>query len=344
MFIGLISYSLYLFHWPIIVLSRYFLLRNPRGVEIILLCVMSFVLATLSYRLVEAPFRQKKFGARRNVLFMQGAAALAGVLIVGLAGEASGFAWRFPAFEPQTVAGDEQWGTGTCFLQGSQKADQWSMDKCTLTRENNDSLILWGDSFAAHYVPGLLANWTSIRYNIIEYTYAGCPPILTFFSYKLPYCHQFNERALTLIDRVRPKVVIISARWDLLLEHGEFADLQQTIDQIRARGAQAIVVGPSPEFGIDVQTLAYRLRGDARGSSVWTISDFDAPLFEMLRKYTKGATLLSPINALCNENLCPFKNNGQLLYMDYGHFSARGSNLAVKALHLGMGSSPAAAW
>jgi peptidoglycan/LPS O-acetylase OafA/YrhL len=177
-FVGVISYSLYLFHWPLIVLSRYYLLRNPRGLEIALLCAASVALATASHAFVEAPFRQKKVGARRNVLFAQGAAAMVAILAVGFAGEASGFDWRFPDFKAQTVAGGEQWGEGTCFLEGGEKADQWSREKCTLTTDNHDSLLLWGDSFAAHYVPGLLANRSSIPYNIVQYTFAGCPPVL----------------------------------------------------------------------------------------------------------------------------------------------------------------------
>src|SRR5579863_5037092 len=336
-FIGVISYSLYLYHWPLIVMSRYYLLRNPQGAEVVLVIAASFAFAVFSYKFVETPFRRKVFASRSSAVFAQGAGAMVAALIVGLAGAASGFAWRFPDFDEQAAPGIEQWQPGTCFLGREQAPDQWSLDKCTLTKGNKSDLLLWGDSFAAHYVPGLLANQSAIPFNIIEYTAAGCPPVVRFYSYLIPHCQQFNEKALDLIEKVHPNIVVISARWDLLLTHGFFPDLQETVDRITKAGAKAIVIGPSPQFGIDVYSLAYRLRHDGRGASSWRISNADSTsINDLLKKSTKGATLLDPIGALCHDNICPYQRDGQLLYVDYGHFSAEGSDLAVKALRLAM--------
>ena len=58
-FFGLISFSLYLVHWPLIVLSRYYLLRSPQGYEVVLLMAGSVALAFFSYRFVELPFRRR---------------------------------------------------------------------------------------------------------------------------------------------------------------------------------------------------------------------------------------------------------------------------------------------
>jgi peptidoglycan/LPS O-acetylase OafA/YrhL len=338
-FVGLISYSLYLVHWPLIVLSRYYLLRDPRGDEVVLLIAGSLALAVFSYKFVEFPFRRGEFARQRRVLFAQGAGAMAVVAMIGLAGASSGFAWRFPDFNEQAAnPRTEQWRTGVCFLGIQQPPEQWNLNKCTLTRGNSGDMVLWGDSFAAHYVPGLLANERAIPYNIIEYTAAGCPPVIQYHSYSLPNCQQFNKGAIEMIEEIRPKVVILSARWDLLLAHGFFKDLQDTVDRIRATGAKVVVVGESPEFGIDVRSLSYWLRNRERGASSWQISNTDPTVREYLRTTTKGATLVDPIAALCHGNICPYEKGGRLLYVDYGHYSIEGSEVAVKALQLGMTS------
>ena len=338
-FFGLISFSLYLVHWPLIVLSRYYLLRNPQGYEVVLLIAGSVALAFLSYRFVELPFRRREFARSRRTLFAQGAIAMAVAAMIGLAGASSGFAWRFPDFEERAATPQaEQWRSGVCFLGTQQAPEQWNLDACTLTRGNSGDMVLWGDSFAAHYVPGLLAHEKAIPYNIIEYTSAGCPPVIQYHSYSLPHCQQFNKGAIEMIEKIRPKIVILSARWDLLLAHGFFNDLQETIDRIRSTGARVVVIGRSPEFGMDVRSLSYRLRHDQRASSSWQISNTDPTVNEYLRTTTRGATLLDPIAALCRGNICPYEKGGQLLYLDYGHYSDEGSELAVKALQLGMAS------
>lgn len=333
--IGIISYSLYLVHWPLIVMSHYYLLRNPRGLEIALLIAASVALAVFSYKFVESPFRRKDVARQRGTLFALGGGAMTAFLLVGLAGASQGFGWRFPEFKEETIAGGEQWQPGICFLSVSQTPAQWSIEKCTLTTGNSTSLMLWGDSFAAHYVPGFLRNQTAIPFNIVQYTSAGCPPVLNYFSYALPYCHQFNERAIDLIDRVRPKLVVLSARWDLLLSRG-FSGLEETVDRIASTGAKAIIVGPSPEFGIDVQSLAYWLRHEAQTSSSWQIANFNPTINDFLERTARGASILDPIGALCRDITCPYKKDRRFLYIDYGHFSADGSDLAVKALRLGM--------
>jgi peptidoglycan/LPS O-acetylase OafA/YrhL len=333
--IGLISYSLYLVHWPLIVMSHHFLLRKPTSIEITMLVAASIALAVFSYRYDETPFRKKALAKQRSSLFAQGAGAMAIVCLVGLAGASQGFRWLFPEFKEQAVSGGEQWQEGVCFLYGFQTPALWNEEKCTLTTGKDASLLLWGDSFAAHYVPGLLRNQAAIPFNIVQYTSAGCPPVLNYFSYVIPNCQKFNENAFALIDRIRPKVVVLSARWDLLLGRG-FAGFRETVSRIKSTGAKIIIVGPSPEFGIDVQSLAYRLRHEAGASTSWEIANFNPAINDFLARVSNMASILDPIGALCHDLICPYKQDDQFLYLDYGHFSAEGSDLAVRTLRLGM--------
>ena len=76
-FIGRISYSLYLWHWPLYVFARYLDFRDPSPVTIAVLIAMSFALATLSYAFVEQPFRRAASSFSREKLFAAGGVAMA---------------------------------------------------------------------------------------------------------------------------------------------------------------------------------------------------------------------------------------------------------------------------
>jgi hypothetical protein len=66
-------------------------------------------------------------------------------------------------------------------------------------------------------------------------------------------------------------------------------------------------------------------------------SSMSVPTYDSLKRTAKGASMLDPIASLCEELICPYKKDNRFLYFDYGHFSADGSDLAVKAMRLGMG-------
>ncbi|TIL96840.1 MAG: acyltransferase, partial [Mesorhizobium sp.] len=64
-----------------------------------------------------------------------------------------------------------------------------------------------------HYVSGLGANINRLQANIVEYTYAGCPPILSYYSYARLDCVRFNRKALDIILEADIKTVILSGKW-----------------------------------------------------------------------------------------------------------------------------------
>ena len=115
--VGLISYSLYLVHWPIAAFARYELLREPDLFESGVMIALSFALAAASWRFVEQPFRKTSAARTRKVLAAGAATVFAGVFL-GVAGTAlRGIPARFPDFEEQQITGSEDWGGDHCFNQ-----------------------------------------------------------------------------------------------------------------------------------------------------------------------------------------------------------------------------------
>jgi hypothetical protein len=330
--VGLISYSLYLVHWPLIVFPRYALLRDLQGWEVAAVIAASIALAWLSYRFVETPFRRPKKPLGRWPLFGATGSVLAGLAALGMAGVWSGgFRDRYPDFRPAQTAkvGHDVWLSNRCFLQ-NQDASAWAGDLCVRTSGAPKNALLWGDSFAAHYVPGLIANGGALSHNIVQYTFAGCPPILSYESYARPGCHGFNARVFDVIDRYRIDTVIISARWDQLRTRG-LGGLDETVEKLKARGVTVYVLGQSPMFAFDADILDYRRAGRrSEEEAAWRLA-FAPEANARLHAASGSARFIDPLDTFCRGEECQYRAGGQLLFNDYGHFSEVGASRAVQA-------------
>lgn len=340
-FTGQISYSLYLAHWPIAVFLRYVTLREPGALDAIFIVVSSYMLAACSWWFVERPFRGKAIISSRGSVFASAFAGLFATLIVAYGTvAANGFPNRFPAFEAQAeglrvreeqaiAAGENRtWRNDTCFFENGDAYKGWKAENCRLTQGSGDAALLWGDSYAAHYVPGIVANADRTSLQIYEYTYAGCPPVLAYYSYARPSCQQFNRNALDLIKSLNVKHVILSGRWvDLRLRGLDL--LQGTISTLKAEGLDVTVIGQSPMFVTDVRVIGFEKATLGASSSSWP-TVIEPEFNEKLKSAANGATFVDPIAILCANRNCPYIIDKKYVYFDSGHFSDFGSAFAAR--------------
>jgi peptidoglycan/LPS O-acetylase OafA/YrhL len=328
--IGLISYSLYLVHWPIAVFWRYITLQEPGVLGALAIIVLSIPLAWASWAFVERPFR-KRGGASSLRVVLVGLSALALIGAIGGFGWASnGLPQRFATQPDAPAAADSaqapiSWRNGVCFFEGAPDLSVWSADACAINPGGETPVLLWGDSFAAHYVPGITRAVEGGRLRVYEYTAAGCPPALSYESYARRWCTDFNAHALELVEELGIERVILSARWVDLRRRG-LEHLRSTLDALDARGVDVYVIGQSPIFIADVTVIG------GRGHDAWTLA-MDRSVNDELREIVQasGAHFIDPLAALCEGERCAIRADGQYLYFDYGHFSDLGSTRAAAA-------------
>jgi hypothetical protein len=249
-FVGLISYSLYLWHWPILVFqnSNSLLLNveeTSRYGKLAVL-VVSLILATLSWRFVETPFRKGRFRPARQPLFLGTAIACALLVICGVTVVAShGFSGRFsPAqlaqarylnYEPKA-----EWREGSCFILPETSA--FRPVPCLSERAGRPQYLLAGDSVAAQLYPGLLQEFPQI--NLSQATVAKCPLLLKPIV-DPPFAKHCLEMSRLLYQDylVRHPVdtVLLAANW----EQADLSGIGPTVDWIRQHGMKVIVFGPT---------------------------------------------------------------------------------------------------
>ncbi|MFS2225408.1 acyltransferase family protein [Pantoea sp. B65] len=332
-YIGMISYCLYLWHWPIIVYAKMFFnfSENTRDFAII---ATTFALAIASRYLIEIPFRYKLSALHPTGIVT---ASVAGLVVLGGAtfyvGHFNNHSGQFST-EALTLAkfsqyhGTEeyyyQFRAGSCFIDGNnEEKDKYNRDFCLKTSVTEKNYLLIGDSHGAHLWRALsIAAGQNV--NLMQATSAGCKPVNQ---------QKINNKCTELMEYVyrqwvpnhKLDGVIISARW--LPE--DMAQLQVTLKELKKNTPNIIVMGPTVEYNEPLpDLLAYQQNGrqDLVANSINKhIKAIDHQVQQVARQQQVG--YISVYNILCPNDMChALASNGQPSAFDYGHFTLSGAN------------------
>jgi peptidoglycan/LPS O-acetylase OafA/YrhL len=251
-FIGLISYSLYLWHWPLLVFQRSdsLLFPNPlTRTTTLLFLALVIAIASLSWAFIEQPFRTGRLRPNRRTLFIAtGSAtatlAAASVALVSL----QGFPSRFPP-AAQTVAAfatyDRAPSTrdGLCYLQPTAAFTDFHPDPCLLQRPGRKSILLAGDSHAAALFPGLARVFPDR--DILQANVSSCRAAPVEPPHSAAICSRLNA---FLFDDFLPThhvdTLLLAAKWS----PSDFDSLAHTIQFAQSRGIAVVLIGPGIEY------------------------------------------------------------------------------------------------
>ncbi|TGT89541.1 acyltransferase [Mesorhizobium sp. M8A.F.Ca.ET.161.01.1.1] len=347
-FTGKISYSLYLWHWPVFVFFRHY---NggavPTATETGSILLFTVLIASLSWRYVEEPVRRL-----RPVPLKAITAGAASALIVASTGDAisqaGGFAsrvsndalamrsleamWDWPC--PQTVNIPELGVTYCAF------GAPWGLAK--------HHGILWGDSHADHLAP--LLDIVGQRKDTAFFLYEPCPAALGDRIYRnFPETPNYKDRcassqkaAITML-RQRPDVdvVVLAAAWsglqftDIVAADGHQADkislvregLQILLPEIAAANRRITIVGPTPGPAEDLTSCAVnkasnllRRRCSTEMNSKWATS-VRRPITAALKSLAaeNHLSFVDPGPGMCPNDHCTTYVNGEFIYRDASH-------------------------
>jgi len=329
-FVGLISYPLYLWHWPLLSFQT---IIDPDGASVLMragIVVVSVVLAWLTYEVVEKPIR---FG--KPIMAGAAAAAMAALGCVGLATvHYDGFATRIPVTIralTTAVVDNSSWRGGACFLDGK---DEQFAPEC-LDNARRPLLLLWGDSYAASLYQGLKALQASQNFGLAQYTIAGCPPIPGFVVKERPHCVASNDAVLAIIRAAKPDVILIYSIWS---SYPGFSPdkIDATIAALRdVKESRIVLMGPPPMWAGGLpqamyeEYRAHRLE-DAAALPERTRLHLAAGVTELdnalrAKAAALGVEYISAWNKLCNSSGCLTRVGDDLITFDYGHFTVPGA-------------------
>ena len=325
--IGLISYSLYLWHWPLIVFWKYAHNGEMSGLASAVIIAASILVAWASWRWIEQPFRSPVRFPKERIWRWSGAGvALASAASIALLLQ-GGWASRF---DEQTLhyaraAADYSPVRAECITDAISDHPQ----SCTLGANTAPTAIIWGDSHAVEIAWVLGERHGAHGKAIMQRTRGSCPPAVGYEVARDPRCTQFNANVIEELAAT-PSIttVYLAAYWasDNYRLAKVDRQLDATITQLQALGKQVVLIGPIPSQSGPVPRLL-ALEGDAAPTR--SASEFAEATRWFTQHYpdwrTRGVSIIEPLPMLTEGERTVIVAGGQPLYYDNHHLSLAGA-------------------
>ena len=346
--VGLISYSAYLWHYPLFAFARHRSIYQPGICAFTTLSILAVVLAYLTWRFIERPFRNPRFITRNNLflLYIFGTLSIFSFGLLGyftdgyflrteLKGKVSNLEFRLRINQGLGMACDG-------FINPSEDC----------RTDENPEVVLWGDSYAMHLMQGLQSANPGLR--IIQFTQSGCGPILDIApvtrelsSEWAKLCLENNDNILKFIKNQRSiRYVVLSSPFAqyvdsnalIRLRNGEVIDGERvaygyfinTLDQLTSLGIKPVIISPTPQNGNDIGKCLFKATMLDRSLDLCNFR-----LEEVYSKYNKIVEFLDRVDkdfdvrwligSICEGGVCHAAFGETFIYRDTGHLSHEGS-------------------
>jgi peptidoglycan/LPS O-acetylase OafA/YrhL len=362
---GLISYPLYLWHWPLLSFAR-IIESGPLRYDLrVGASVAAIVLAWLTYKLVEMPLRFGRFATAKTT------ALVVAMAVIGIAGgrcfnhdglAGSGFrAGAEQAYARYFENDIPQWryfeNTGmlekyrfecdfydvAAYRRGHATAAPVSqIDKSCYERDPNrkNAVVLWGDSHAKQLYFGLKNNLPD-DWQILQVTSSGCSPSVgADETSHAEYCARSNRFALETIERTRPDVVIVAENLNQRIE--VFRRIAAKLES--AGVGRTIFMGPSPHWTSDLPNIVIRRLWNDTPTRTLAGIDRDVLIansrLQAEFRSSGAGVFVNLIDFFCNRSGCLTYLGGDkktgITSWDYGHLTPVASDYLAKNLLAGV--------
>lgn len=333
--IGKTSYSSYLIHWPLVVFYFFLFPGDPGLPEQLILILLTFSFSWVLYNYVEQPVRHGNVRPARTIAAFISIAAL--LSFVGYSAHAAGgWPWRIP--EDRLARARMSPLTQRCAKRNPEVPK--SLFRCQIYTKQNRDIILFGDSHAQHYFPGLAREFSSSA-NIYVAFKGGCTSLegITDFEWRsIPNkaCEKHNKKVIEFLGKKKPSTVVVANanRGD---PHVMAAATNDLIARIRSYGHKVVFIGdivrPNRFLRRCLSVPSY-LISDAfidRNCVGWETHrkrslDFNRVMAEEVPGYVDASAVQ------CDGDACRYFLKGRPLFSDDHHLSPFGSEFIVGRL------------
>ncbi len=359
-FVGKISYSLYLIHWPIFSFAHIALDGEPTPIQRLVIIAVSVALAALSYWYVETPARRATF--RFPVLARAAAVPAVLLALCGVLYDASGgLPWRVPEGVQIAYAakfhGHREQDLADCRDDPKPSLVHRPCPIGAPARDLQYDFVIWGDSHARHLASAFSDQAKPLGLAGLILWEVRCPPLLN--ETRLPAkCREANERAQEWIaTQTKLKIVFLGGDWKNCVRRGLLSlpqnegtlidnaragqgesagrpGLDDTIRMLRARGLPVAIVEDVPTFPVDAPNCAARARMFGRPDE----GCFAFPRHSIEQDGEQGSSFLNEVSgrfripivetvkAFCEGDTCRPEKGGTIFYTDNAHLNAAGAH------------------
>jgi hypothetical protein len=335
-FLGRLSYSWYLWHWPVLVLGFSLAGRTP-AVGLVA-AALSLVPAWLSWRLVEQRVRMMERGKATTWV-------LAGLLVSALLAYAA-MMWEQMAFVPGQPPDARSQALLTTLttpaLYRQPGCDEWfhadRLVPCTLVRATSEeapTVVLAGDSVAAQWSTALESIARARGWNLVVLTKSSCPMIDHPFVYprinrRYVECERWRDRVVAYLHARPPSLLVLGSSAAYAIDPADWErGTRRFLTRIEGASERIVLLAPTPLLPFDGPQCALARYGQsghlARDCSVPLQQVRPSALIARLQAAVAGhpaVRLVDLGDAVCPGQSCSAERNGLLLYRDGQHLNA----------------------
>ena len=363
-YIGLLSYSLYLWHQPILAFIRLKTIGEPSTLVVLTAILATFIAAYISYTFIEKPLKNKQ-RFPRQFIFQSSLIAIIATTSIGLAGSLpGGFPGRFdPHINLESIQSSPL--RERCHTKGK---NYLKPEKACRYFGEDVQWATFGDSHLVETTLALAEILQPSGQGVLHLSFSGCPPALYFATERLG-CSNWIEESLEYLKAEQSiKNVLVGFRYSSVLFGGQtndypnlpnkipsmestdlskkdgnvtnprevyWASLSAIIEQLLSAGKQVYLLYPIPELPAHISKLATPfsifnkepLVNLQETTSQQYYLERNAYILDKFDSLPQHANLIAikPFDALCSSNHCPAAIDGQALYFDDNHLSIIGA-------------------
>lgn len=350
--LGQASYSIYLWHWPIIVFLNYGFVHfsdYPFVYRAVTIVLLSLACGLASWRFIELPFRRPD-GLRGKRLAAISTFATVPLLTAFVIAATSGLPQRFPGAVTLLSEGSADVGAFRSCLTRTAPADGDARGLCRLGASRaRRTFVVLGDSHAAALAEGLSVLASRHGKAGVLAVADGCPPFLGFPSSYAPArkrCADNQAAMPALVAATKPETVILHAAWPAYYKETPQAfkaALAKTLDWLAAQKVHVYLIGDTPGASANVpiglaKKAAYNVPFELERTADYENSHEAVSALLQAEAHARGFVYLDTASALCeNGGYCEVESNDHPLYWDSAHLSGYGSRLVAIDLDRGGG-------
>jgi peptidoglycan/LPS O-acetylase OafA/YrhL len=338
--IGLISYSTYLWHQPLLAFARLKGFSELTSTNLLIILGSTVLLGYLSWRFVERPFRDAKIISLKKftILSLVLAIMFVGMGFYGYKNE--GLLSRFPIEAQLYVQYNDfkNWYVPVrkdqCHLQ-----DINSIKHADICYENKRPLIaLWGDSHASALYPGLKKLQEQYNFGVSQLTAAGCPPLSDIDKQSRLNCDLINTQNLQDLSKANPDILILHSAWQYGNNESIKNKLNDLLDRINISlpNTKIIIFGPVARWAVSPQHSSFLFWLTNKNVPVpnrlsgTVLTEMEVLLGQL--SISRNVKYISLSKIMCNEDGCISRlgnNINDFMQIDSSHLSKAGSEFIM---------------
>ncbi|MFQ3191548.1 MAG: peptidoglycan/LPS O-acetylase OafA/YrhL [Paraglaciecola sp.] len=359
-FFGNISFSLYLWHWPVIVLSKLYVITPISDIQLVLLLLVTTLLAYLTWFFVETPFRKRAIGGNRRAILLFGSSS---ILLSSFVGAAFAITDGFPQrFSEKTKilysAANDAPKFRNCSFENINSYARLRKCEFGAKTSKKERVVVWGDSHGEALLPAIDKSAKENGVNGFYFGRGGCLPLLDVHQIRQEYrgCVEEGEKVLDFMKN-HPEIstVILVARWaqystgvrykgapghdtyikDSLTIETSFAEnkdvflrgFERTLARLDDMGKDIVLVSQVPETEYDIPAVSARLHIFEREMNLKSLfkdyiqrQEYVNLIMEQLDN-EYPITLVRPELAICDSVECNVFDSGIPIYRDNNHLA-----------------------